>query len=182
MHAPGTISARCSETGADRNQVLERLIRQSFPEAVSPQVMDAIPAAELILWPKLSPPPSRPQKEGDSEPDVLISPNPPTRVVGVADREIRDMEARLSGRFWTVGVSGRSAVVVSSRSPRDRTQQKTLTGRSGAGLARVLGDVRVAGGRGWRAGCRRPPSGWEWNGSQSGQGATELGFPGPALG
>ena len=82
MHAPGTISARCSETGADRNQVLERLIRQSFPEAVSPQVMDAIPAAELILWPKLSPPPSRPQKEGDSEPDVLISPNPPTRVVG----------------------------------------------------------------------------------------------------
>ena len=57
---------------ADSNQVLERLIRQSFPEAVSPQVMDAIPSAELILWPKLSPPPSRPQKEGDSEPDVLI--------------------------------------------------------------------------------------------------------------
>ena len=52
------------------------------------------------------------------------------------------MEERLSGRFWTVGVSGRSAVVVSSRSPRDRTQQKTLTGRSGASL----GDVGVAGG------------------------------------
>ena len=28
----------------------------------------------------------------------------------------------------------------------------------------------------------RAPSGREWNGSQSGQGATELGFPGPALG
>ena len=54
------------------------------------------------------------------------------------------MEERLSGRFWTVGVSGRSAVVVSSRSPRDRTQQKTLTGRSGASL----GDVGVAGGGG----------------------------------
>ena len=27
----------------------------------------------------------------------------------------------------------------------------------------------------------RAPSGWEWNGSQPGQGATELGFPRPAL-
>ena len=58
--------------GAERNQVLERLIRQSFPEAVPPQVLDAIPSAELIFWPKLSPPPSRPQKEGASEPDILI--------------------------------------------------------------------------------------------------------------
>ena len=58
--------------GTDRNQVLDRLIRQSFPEAVSPRVMESVPFAELILWPKLSPPPSRPQKEGDSVPDVLI--------------------------------------------------------------------------------------------------------------
>ncbi len=58
--------------GADRNQVLERLIRQSFPEAVSAQVLDAIPSAEVIFWPKLSPPPGRPQKEGASEPDILI--------------------------------------------------------------------------------------------------------------
>ena len=29
---------------------------------------------------------------------------------------------------------------------------------------------------------RRAPSGWEWNGSQSGQSATELGFPRPMLG
>ena len=34
--------------------------------------MDAIPSAELTLWPKLPPPPSRPQREGSSEPDVLI--------------------------------------------------------------------------------------------------------------
>ena len=69
-----------------------------------------------------------------------LSPNPPNGGGGgLAEREIRDMEERLSGRFWTVGVSGRSAVVVSSRSPRDRTQQKTLTGRSGASL----GDVGV---------------------------------------
>ena len=58
--------------GADRNQVLEGLIRQSFPEAVPSQVLDAIPSAEVIFWPKLSPPPSRPQKEGASEPDIMI--------------------------------------------------------------------------------------------------------------
>ena len=51
--------------------------------------------------------------------------------------------------------------------------------RSRTGLARVCGDVRLAG---WRASCRRAPSGWEWNGSQPCQGATELGFPRPALG
>ena len=33
-----------------------------------------------------------------------------------------------------------------------------------------------------RVSGRRPPSGWEWKGSQSSQGATELVFPGPALG
>ena len=35
---------------------------------------------------------------------------------------------------------------------------------------------------GWRVSGGRAPSGWEWNGSQPGQGATELGFPRPALG
>ncbi len=58
--------------GAERNRVLERLIRQAFPEAVPSQVLHTIPDAELIFWPKLSPPPSRPQKEGRSEPDILI--------------------------------------------------------------------------------------------------------------
>ena len=57
---------------SNRNQVLERLMCQSFPEAVSRRVMDAIPSADLFFWPKLSPPPSRPRREGDSEPDVLI--------------------------------------------------------------------------------------------------------------
>lgn len=55
-----------------RTEVLDRLIRQSFPDTVSPWVLDAIPSAELVLWPKLSPPPSRPQREGPSEPDVLV--------------------------------------------------------------------------------------------------------------
>ena len=58
--------------GARRGQVLEELLRRSFPEAASSQVLDAIPFAELIFWPRLSPPPCRPQREGDSEPDVLI--------------------------------------------------------------------------------------------------------------
>ena len=50
---------------------------------------------------------------------------------------------------------------------------------SRAGLARVGGNGQMAG---WRVSGRRPPSGWEWNCSQSSQGATELVFPGPALG
>ena len=51
--------------------------------------------------------------------------------------------------------------------------------RSRTGLARVGGDVQLAG---WRVSGGRAPSGWEWNGSQPGQGAAELGFPGPMLG
>ena len=47
-----------------------------------------------------------------------------------------------------------------------------------ADLARVCGDVRLGG---WRVSCGRAPSGWEWNRSQPCQGATELGFPRPAL-
>ena len=48
-----------------------------------------------------------------------------------------------------------------------------------ADLARAGGDVPLAG---WRVSGRRAPSGWEWQGSQSGEGATELVFPGPTLG
>ena len=51
--------------------------------------------------------------------------------------------------------------------------------RSRTGMARVGGEVQLAGG--WVSG-RQAPSGWEWNCSQSSQGATELVFPGPALG
>ena len=50
--------------------------------------------------------------------------------------------------------------------------------RSRTGLARVCGDVGLAGGS--VADGRR--QGWEWNGSQSGQGAAELLLPGPAPG
>ena len=46
--------------------------------------------------------------------------------------------------------------------------------RSRTGMARVWRGRWVSG--------RRAPSGWEWNSSQSSQGASELGFPGPALG
>ena len=44
-------------------------------------------------------------------------------------------------------------------------------------LARVGDDVQLAG---WRVSGRRAPSGWEWQGAQSSEGATELVFPGPA--
>ena len=52
--------------------------------------------------------------------------------------------------------------------------------RSRTGMARVGGDVQLAGGG--SVSHVRASSDWEGNGSQSGQGASELGFPGPALG
>ena len=58
--------------GARRGQALEELLRRTFPELSLSQVLDATPFAELIFWPRLSPPLCRPQREGDSEPDVLI--------------------------------------------------------------------------------------------------------------
>ena len=51
--------------------------------------------------------------------------------------------------------------------------------RSRTGMARVGGDVQLAG---WRVSGRRAPSGSEWNGSQSGQGESGLLSPGPAPG
>ena len=51
--------------------------------------------------------------------------------------------------------------------------------RSRTGMARVGGDVQLAGGA---VSGRQAPSGREWDGSQSSEAATELGFPGPALG
>ena len=57
---------------------------------------------------------------------------------------------------------------------RDRTRQEALADWAGASLR----------GRwvGWWVSGGRAPSGWEWNGSQSGRGAAELLLPGPALG
>ena len=57
---------------------------------------------------------------------------------------------------------------------RDRTRQEALADWAGASLR----------GRwvGWRVSGGRAPSGWEWNGSQPGQGAAELLLPGPAPG
>ena len=70
---------------------------------------------------------------------TILSPNPPNCGVTVLEWDMRGMEARLSGRFRTVGVSGRSAVVAWSPSVRGRTQQDRR--RSLAGLARVWGTL-----------------------------------------
>ena len=51
--------------------------------------------------------------------------------------------------------------------------------RSRTGMARVGWDVQLAG---WRVSGGRAPSGWEWNGSQSSEGAIDLLLPRPALG
>ncbi|MCY4082889.1 MAG: hypothetical protein OXF54_21785 [Caldilineaceae bacterium] len=56
-----------------RTRIMTQLIRQSFFGSVPPQVFKDIKAAKLEFWPKLPAPPSRPQVEGDSEPDLLIS-------------------------------------------------------------------------------------------------------------
>ena len=56
----------------------------------------------------------------------------------------------------------------------ERTQQETLAERAGASW-RGRSVVR------WVARAPALPSGRKWNRSQSGQGAAELGFPGPAL-
>ena len=50
--------------------------------------------------------------------------------------------------------------------------------RSRTGMVRVGGEVQLAGGR---VSGRQAPSGRKWQRSQSSEGATELGFPGPAL-
>lgn len=55
-----------------RTRVLTLLLRQSFAYALPPQAFKEIPHARLEFWPKLPPPPTRPQKEGESEPDLLI--------------------------------------------------------------------------------------------------------------
>ena len=51
--------------------------------------------------------------------------------------------------------------------------------RSRTGVARVGGEVQLAG---WRVSGKRALSGSEWNGSQSGQGATDLLLPRPTPG
>lgn len=58
------------ESGKAR--VLTNLLTQSFPDDVLSQVLKAAPKAEVEFWPKLLPPPCRPQKEGPSEPDVVV--------------------------------------------------------------------------------------------------------------
>ena len=81
------------------------------------------------------------------------------------------------------GVDGRSAdglqsphrvpmAVCGSCDARDGERIRSRE-RSRTRVARVCGDVGSV--AGW-------PSGWEWNGSQPGQGASELGFPRPAPG
>ena len=51
--------------------------------------------------------------------------------------------------------------------------------RSRTGMARVGGEVQLAGGR---VSGRQAPSSRKWQGSQSSEGATELGFPGQRWG
>ena len=55
---------------SEKAKVLTSLL-QSFP-LMPAEVFNDVASAKLEFWPKISPPPSRPKREGDSEPDVLI--------------------------------------------------------------------------------------------------------------
>ena len=68
------------------------------------------------------------------------------------------------------GQMAQSAVVVSSRSPRDRTQQETLAGRFGVSFGDVgepLGGVRVRSAGQWQTGAVKP--GVEWRAAGPGR-------------
>ena len=115
--------------------------------------------------------------------EVLFSPNPPKDTDGRREDRRRGMR-ELQGRWPGLdGVDGRSAEGLQSphRPPMavcgnwDARDGKRIGIRElpRTWLVRVGGDVESVA-------CWR--SGWEWNGSQSGQGSIELGFPGPTLG
>ena len=115
-----------------------------------------------------------------------VSPNPPKvwrYSSGMGDEGQREAMVRARFRVNGAGVClqpprGDLATVWGRWARRDggeRTQQEGLADQGAASLR----GVRLAG---WRVSCRRAPSGWEWNRSQPCQGASELGFPRPALG
>ena len=122
--------------------------------------------------------------QNDEHPVVL------TRIHRRYDVAAAEWVMRGKGRRWSGHDSGKWGRCLSSAAagrPRDRLGTLGRArwrgeGRgercSRTGLARVCGDVRLGG---WRVSCGRAPSGWEWNRSQPCQGATELGFPRPAL-
>ena len=82
--------------------------------------------------------------------------------------------AMIRARIWVAGRLGGGLQWLWRARWRDRTRQEALADCAGASLR----------GRwvGWWVSGGRAPSGWEWNGSQSGQGAAELLLPGPAPG
>ena len=106
-------------------------------ESDSVQLVGGYPAG--VVSPKEPPQPSMAKRTDHA----LIIPcagtainrsfNPESTEQGGAEREIRDMEERLSGRFWTVGAGERLATVMWSSPARDRTSRR----RSLAGLGRV---------------------------------------------
>ena len=112
--------------------------------------------------------------------NLSLTPNPPMDGVRIAAGWVRELQGRWLG---SIGVDWRSAdglqspqraigALCGSCDARDgeRIRSREL---SRTGVARVCGEVGSV--AGWQ-------SGGEWNGSQSGHGASELGFPRPMLG
>ena len=121
----------------------------------------------------------------------LLSPNPPRTSKDTDGRRedsgrwVRELQGRWPGLHWgRWKVGGRlkpshsaPMAVCASCGARDGERIRSRE------LPRT-GLVRVAGTFGWSLGGSVAgwPSGREWNGSQPGHGASELGFPRPALG
>ena len=112
-----------------------------------------------------------------------LNPHPPRDTDGRREgsgRGVRELPGRWPGLHWgRWEVGGRSSVAAQGPYGRLRScdardgERIRSRERSRTGVARVCGDVGSV--AGW-------PSGREWNGSQPGQGASELGFPRPAPG
>ena len=62
---------------------------------------------------------------------LCLSPNPPSRVVGALERDVRGKETRLSGRIWGRLGQWLPLVAVGRCSWRGRRQRETLAGPSG---------------------------------------------------
>ena len=112
----------------------------------------------------------------------FVNPNPPKDTDGRREDSGRVGEGA-TGEMGSIGVDWRSADGLQSphRAPMalcgscDARDGERIRSRelSRTGVARVCGEVGSV--AGWQ-------SGGEWNGSQSGHGASELGFPRPMLG
>ena len=93
---------------------------------------------------------------------------------------MRELQGRWPGLDWGRWEVG-GGTSVTAQAPNGRLRELGCAGWQENRHQGTPAELVGASWRGrWVSGMRAP-SGWEWNGSQSGQGSTELGIPRPAL-